>query len=647
MRAYRCFKASLASMVISVLALNFFGATPAYGGGQLAVTFTTTMPAGSPGYPDHVQAVWVEDATGVLVKTIGRWGFIKYYHLSQWMAADGTAIDGITGATQMVYQQQYTVVWDLTNRNGVQVPDGTYYIRLELTNDLAENNHFHRAAFVFLKDGNSRSQFYASEGGFLNVTLDYKFTPTARPEIASKPATFITSNSAWLCGQILDTGGENPNVHIYWGKNDGGAEAGKWGHSANLGRRPAGLLHLDLTGLDASTEYHYRLYAQNSAGGQWADRTADFTTRGATGYYTGYRVQSGRTRVRGTRLDVDILAVNNTGRAFALFSYGTGWWPEEENADAVMARGRLLDADTLRIERTSTANSTWVSWQVIECLGQQFQVYRGSGSFSNEQLVIDAPLNGSQVKAGQRTSGPALPDVKVDPARCIAYVTADTSSDSRTYYHEALLTAYVNSSTTIRIERAAAGHAAVNYNWVVVEFDPAAIASVQHGHLQFAGASPTEPASAQILPVHPSSSLLLYQARSTINGLAYAAVAGRLASSNTVEFYQYTGTSGGRDVEYHVVDFGPSASAQRGRVDDSNDEGWRYADCRLAQPVDTSRAMFFHGQTCNGTADSYPQPFSTAAFTADDNLRIERQFPGQQSHIEWQVLELPATFVAQ
>jgi len=45
------------------------------------------------------------------------------------------------------------------------------------------------------------------------------------------------------------------------------------------------------------------------------------------------------------------------------------------------------------------------------------------------------------------------------------------------------------------------------------------------------------------------------------------------------------------------------------------------------------------------TGDYYPRPFATAEFTGQDTLRIERQFPGQQSFIEWQVLELPpATF---
>ncbi len=230
---------------------------------------------------------------------------------------------------------------------------------------------------------------------------------------------------------------------------------------------------------------------------------------------------------------------------------------------------------------------------------------------------------------------------------CMAYVTANTPAASRTHYHEALLTAHVNTDTTVRIERGASGNLTANYNWVVVEFDPAAVADIQHGQVSLTGASETSPARRKIRPVNPDSSLLIHQSHSTVNGLAYSAVAGRLASADTVEFYQHTGNSGSRSVEYHVIDFGPSARAQRGQVDFSDDTGWFYADCNLAQPVDLSRTMSFHSLSCNGTGDFYPRPFATAELTGADTLRIERQFPGQQSFIEWQVLELPAaTFFA-
>jgi hypothetical protein len=641
------FRDRLAS-AIWCLVLPCLGGGQVYGGWQLAVTFTTTSPGGDLRFdPQHVQAVWVENATGAFVRTIGRWGVVEQTHLTQWMAADGTYLDGWTGATPKAYQQ-HTATWDLKDRAGVEVPDGLYYLRFELTNQNAAQNQFNRATVAFLKDGVPKSQFVGSQGGFLNITLDYTFTPTVAPRVTGKPAAYITSHSARIMGQVIDTGGEDPNVYVYWGDLDGGTNPKRWGHVINLGSRNLGTVRVNLADLDASTEYYYRLYAVNSAGEQWADRTESFRTNGASGYYTGYRVQSGRVRVEGTRADIDILPVSDTGRAFALFSYGTGWQPDVENANVVLARGRLLDADTLRIERTSPANATWISWQVIECLGREFQVYRGSGSFGHDEILVDAALNGSQVRPGQRVTGPVPPEVRVDPARCIAYVTGDSSAGDRTYYHEALLTAYVNANTTVRIERAAAGHTTVNYNWVVVEFAPTAVSSVQHGSLSFNRPTAAAPASRKILPVQRDSSLLLYQARSTVNGLAYSAVAGHLTSSTTVEFYQYAGESGTRYVEYHVVDFGPGASARRGRVDLSGEAGWAVADCPLAPPVDTSRAMYFHGQTCNGTGDFYPRPFSTAEFTRDDNLRIERQCPGQPSHLEWQVLELPpATFFAQ
>jgi hypothetical protein len=637
----------LPSTLVLCLGLACLCETPAYGGWQLTVAFTTASPGGDLRFePRHVHAVWVENAAGGLVKTIGRWGVEEQRNLTQWMAADGTNLDGWTGATPRVYQQ-YTIAWDLTDRTGAEVPAGMYYLRFELTNNNAAMNQYHRTTIAFVKDGVPKSQFYAAQNGYLNISLSYAFTPTAIPDVVNKPAAYVTSNSARLGGQVVSTGGEDPNVSLYWGDSDGGTDPKNWGHVMNLGQQAVGTVRADLADLDAATEYYYRLYAVNAAGGRWADKTESFRTSGKIGSYTGYRVQSGRVQVTGSRVDIGILPVNDTRRAFALFGYGTGWQPEADNADAIMVRGSLLDKGTVRIERVTPTNSTWVSWQVIECLGQEFQVYRGSGAFGNTDSAIDAPLNGAPASTGRHASGPVVPEITVDPTRCLACVTADTSSVSRTYYSEAHLTAYVGTNTTVRLERAASGHSAVNYNWVVVEFAPGAIASVQHGSISFSSPTDTAPASRKISPVNPGSSLLLYQARSTTNGLCNTAVAGRLTSAGTVEFYQYSGTSGTRYVEYHVVDFGTLASAQRGKVDFSNDTGWFRTDCPLARSVDLSRTMVFHGQTCNGTGDLYPRPFSTAELTSEDNLRIERQYPGQQSHIEWQVLELPpVTFVA-
>jgi len=339
---------------------------------------------------------------------------------------------------------------------------------------------------------------------------------------------------------------------------------------------------------------------------------------------SGYNVQSGRAQITGSTLDVSIAAVD-TDHAFVLLSYGTGYQNGNTNANQVIVRGDLLDSDTLRLYRGNSGNSSWVSWQVIECVGGEFTAYRGSGSFSNSQGAASLAIGAT-----------------VNPADCLALVYADTNSNSRSYFSEAHLTAYVDSASTVRVERADTGSSSVDYNWTVVEFDASKIDSIQSGSLSFSNPRQNSRATASIASVNPATSLLLFQSRTDRNGLAYTAVAGQLTGAGDgVEFYQHTGSNGTRTVEYTVIDFGADAAAQRGQIDNSGNRNWSAANASLSS-VDTASSMHFHSMTCNGTGTAYPRSYSTAEFTSSSNLRIERQRWGQQSYIEWQVVELPA-----
>jgi hypothetical protein len=546
-----------------------------YAGWKLEVRFTTSSPRGDLKYePRHVHAVWVENAAGAFVKTIGRWGVVEHSNLTQWMAADGTHLDGWTGATPMAYQS-HTTVWDLTDRSDAEVPDGRYRLRFELTNRNAEKGQYHRSSVLFDKNGVERSQAYGSPNGYTNISVNYFYEPTVLAQLSTKPARYITRDSARVFGHITDTGGENPRVTLYWGQYDGATNPGAWDYQVVLGTLPEGRFYRDLKALDPDTPYTYRYVAHNAAGQQWSEATQTFTTHGPTGFYQGYRVQSGRVEVTGASRDVDIMDVSDMRRAFALISYGTGWQPDTENANTVLVRGALVANDTLRIERATSVNSTWVSWQVIECLDAAFTVYRASGSFNASQTNVEVPLGGPKTRRSVSN------DISVDPDYCLAYVTADTDSASRDFYHRALLTAQVNSATSIRIQRGSSGDH-VTYNWVVVEFDPMKVGSVQQGSVNFRTASNGSPARATIRPVNPASSILIYQSRTSTNGLAYSAIAGRLASSNTVEFYQHQGDVGTRNAEFHVIDFGARARAQRGQIDLSEDTAWIQAEIRLS-----------------------------------------------------------------
>lgn len=139
----------------------------------LSLTFVTTSPGGNKRYePKNILAVWVEDASGKFVRTLGRWAGRQKRNLTEWKKADGTDIDGVTGATQATYGT-YTVKWDLRDRQGRTVADGKYRIRMELTNHNAKRNQFHRLTLIFEKSGKAAEQKIDKKDGFENIKVVY------------------------------------------------------------------------------------------------------------------------------------------------------------------------------------------------------------------------------------------------------------------------------------------------------------------------------------------------------------------------------------------------------------------------------------------------------------------------------------------
>jgi hypothetical protein len=337
----------------------------------------------------------------------------------------------------------------------------------------------------------------------------------------------------------------------------------------------------------------------------------------------GYKVQSGRVEVTGISIDVPITAVSDMSRAFVLISQGTGYAATNTNANIAQVRGYLQAVDNIRFERTTTSNSSWVSYEVIECLDNEFTAYRGPGSMILTSASEVLPIGGT-----------------VTPANCLAFVTADNDTASRAQYNQAMLTARVSSSTQVTIERKASGTVAPNFNWVVVEFDPAKINSIQSGSVTADSVTYSSPQTVTISAVNLANSILIFQARPSANGLSRTAWAGNFNSATQIKFYQHTANSDA-DIEWYVIDFGGGA-AQRGLRDESANANWFTSDAALSPSVDTTKTMHFHSMTCDGTGNAYPTAMSTAEFTSGTNLRIQRIRDRQESYIEWQVLELPS-----
>jgi hypothetical protein len=141
---------------------------------QLGVT---TTPTGGQYAPRNVVAVWIEDQAGAFVKTIDRWANVRKQHLVAWtIAAGANDADAVSGATRQDHATPLAITWDLTDRAGVVVPDGTYTVRMESTdlnaNQAAQNN---QGTFTFVKGPAPDTQTGLSSGGFVDVSI--QFTP--------------------------------------------------------------------------------------------------------------------------------------------------------------------------------------------------------------------------------------------------------------------------------------------------------------------------------------------------------------------------------------------------------------------------------------------------------------------------------------
>jgi hypothetical protein len=153
-------------------------ASPAAAQGTLSLKYTTQSHNG-PYAPDHVVAVWVEGPDGTFVKTIDRWASARVEALVAWRQKSGTTdTDAVSGATLISHTQPLSKTWDLRDRQGQEIPDGTYTIRMELADSNATQPLQNaQGTFTFTKSPAGFNETGLSNGGFSNVSIVY--TPGA------------------------------------------------------------------------------------------------------------------------------------------------------------------------------------------------------------------------------------------------------------------------------------------------------------------------------------------------------------------------------------------------------------------------------------------------------------------------------------
>ncbi len=169
-------KTAVVSMILIFVAAS--GAVFSQTAGTLSFSVTTTS---SGGYsPEHYLAIWIENSSAAFIKTKIRYTDAgELTHMQTWVNKSGqNAVDATTGAT-LNSHGTITFLWNGTNVAGTVVPDGSYFVWLEmawasnLTTGKTVNN------YPFTKGGALFQSNPANTANFTSMSITW--TPSTTP----------------------------------------------------------------------------------------------------------------------------------------------------------------------------------------------------------------------------------------------------------------------------------------------------------------------------------------------------------------------------------------------------------------------------------------------------------------------------------
>lgn len=97
------------------------------------------------------------------------------------------------------------------------------------------------------------------------------------PTVTNTAASNLFATSATIGANVTDTGGQTPDLTLFYGTTDGGTTPGAWQNNVSLGPQ-SGAASTNLSNLSQGAAYFFRARAVNTAGTAWAPGTANFST---------------------------------------------------------------------------------------------------------------------------------------------------------------------------------------------------------------------------------------------------------------------------------------------------------------------------------------------------------------------------------
>jgi hypothetical protein len=216
--------------------------------GTLSFSVTTTS---SGGYsPDHFLAIWIENNAATFIKTKVRYtnsGDLD--HMQTWVTKSGqNVVDAVTGST-LTTHGTITFLWNGTNVAGSVVPDGSYFVWLEMAWASSLSTGKTVTSFPFTKGASAFNSNPANTANFTSMSLDWvPSTTSVEDAIENKDIIVYPNPSSGILNVKFRNSAKECQVQLI-------SESGHIEYNEKLVDFEAGTKTFDLTGLPNGSYY--------------------------------------------------------------------------------------------------------------------------------------------------------------------------------------------------------------------------------------------------------------------------------------------------------------------------------------------------------------------------------------------------------